>query len=280
VLEDKDLFLPGTLVCRCGDRILSAIAVKISDGTLPEYPQVAWLSTLVTDEPNRRRGIGTLLYRRAESELKKAGVKTVLVGGEMHNFFSGIPEPDAEKERFFSSLGFHLNDAAHYDLKADVSKIDFTRCDIAVNETPDFVTRPMMKTDLPAMERFFNEEFPGRWKYEIMNHVASGGDLNEVLLFCRGESVYGFCKIHVSRDEQNGEFNEQLGRNWGALGPIGISKSLRGEGLGVRLLRDSLRYLQKTGAHQVNIDWTILKDFYGQFGFLPWRTFLAAYKDL
>lgn len=280
VLEDGDLFHPGTLVYRNGGKILGAVAVKISDGALPEYRQSAWLSSLVTDEPFRRRSIGSFLYRRAEDELKNVGVKTLIVGGEMHNFFSGIPEPDEAKKSFFSAMGFQMNDAVHYDLTADVSETDFAHCGVPVNETGEFETRPMKRPDVPEMERFFDAEFPGRWKFEIMHHLSTGGDLHEILLLCRGKRVCGFCKIHRNKDAENGEFNEQLGRDWGALGPIGIAEDVRGAGLGVRLLRDSLKHLQKAGAHRVNIDWTILKDFYGQFGFSPWRTYLAAYKDL
>lgn len=280
VLEDADLFGPGTFVCRDGEKIVGLIATKISDNTLPEYPQTAWLSSLVVDEPFRQKGLGTLMYTRAETELKKCGIKTLIVGGEMHNLFSGIPGPTPEKSSFFTKNGFDLNDVDHYDLSADVSKIDFEHSGVPVNETADFVTRPMTKDDLPEMERFFDREFPGRWKFEIKRHIITGGDLNEVLLLCKGKCVCGFCKIHVNHDMQNGEFNRQLGSDWGALGPVGISESVRGMGLGVRILRDSLKFLQTMGAHQVNIDWTILKDFYGQFGFQPWRTYLAAYKDL
>lgn len=280
VSEDEDLFQPGTLVLRDSGKLLGAVAVKISDGTLPEYRRTAWLSSLATDQPFRRRGIGSFLYRRAEDELKKAGVRTLIAGGEMHPFFSGIPEPSPEKRSFFSTHGFHLNEAVHYDLTADVSEIDFTRCGVSVNETDEFETRPMTNSDLPELNRFFDTEFPGRWKFEIMRHLSTGGDCLEILLLCRKKRVCGFCKIHINRDAENGEFNALLGKNWGALGPIGIAENARGAGLGVRLLRDSLMYLQKGGARRVNIDWTILKDFYGQFGFLPWRTYLAAYKDL
>ncbi|MVB10036.1 Acetyltransferase (GNAT) family protein [Caprobacter fermentans] len=279
-VQDGDLFVPGTLALRGEDGIIAAVATKISDGILPEYYRTAWLSSLVTDVDCRRRGFGGFLYRRAEAELKKSGVRTVISGGEMHNFFSGIPEPEPETERFFQSLGFVLNDVRHYDLSSDVSRIDFDRVGVPMNETSDFVTSPATELDFPEMRRFFDREFPGRWKFEVMRHLESGGDPGEILLLRRGREVCGFCKVHVNHDGRNGEFNSQLGKSWGALGPIGISEAARGKGLGARLLRDALKHLQRGGAHNVNIDWTVLKDFYGQFGFQPWRTYLAAYKEL
>ena len=49
--------------------------------------------------------------------------------------------------------------------------------------------------------------------------------------------------------------------------------------VGDYILNQSLQQLRKIGAVRVNIDWTILKDFYGQFGFKAERLYLAAYKE-
>ncbi len=279
VVNDADLFTPGTFVCKKDGKIIGLIATKISDNSLPEYQQTAWLSALLVDKPFRRNGFGSFFYQKAEHELKKHGIKTLLVAGEMDNFFSGIPNPTPESKHFFSKHGFVLNDVNHYDLTADVSKIDFDSFPIKVNDTDEFVTRPMTQPDIPEIERFFSKEFPGRWKFEIMRHIREGGDFNHVLVLCRSTRVIGFCKVFVSHNV-NSDFNTQLGESWGSLGPIGISEEVRGMGLGNRILRDSLKHLKALGAHNVNIDWTVLKDFYGQFGFVPWRTYLGAYKEI
>ena len=68
-------------------------------------------------------------------------------------------------------------------------------------------------------------------------------------------------------------------RGYGGLGPIGIAKKIRGKHVGDYILNQSLQQLRKIGAVRVNIDWTILKDFYGQFGFEVERPYLAAYKE-
>jgi len=39
-------------------------------------------------------------------------------------------------------------------------------------------------------------------------------------------------------------------------------------------------HLQELGAHKTNIDWTVLIEYYGDFGFTPWRIYLYAYKKL
>ena len=64
------------------------------------------------------------------------------------------------------------------------------------------------------------------------------------------------------------------------LGPIGISAGVRGRRLGEFLLRQSLLQLRALGAHIVCIDWTILKEYYGKFGFLPVRRYRGGVKNM
>ncbi len=279
IINDEDLFSPGTFVCMDGHEIIGFIATKLSPNILPEYQKAAWLSTLCVDQAHRRMGLGSLMYKKAEDALKKAGVKNMIVAGEMNNFFSGIPSPSQQSRLFFSKLGFELNDREHYDLSADVSAIDFDRLAVQMNRGDEFITKPLAAGDIPALERFFDNEFPGRWKYEIMRYIKNSGDLNQVIVLCKAQEVKGFCKVFVSHGISD-DFTVQLGSDWGGLGPIGIANDIRGMGLGNRILCDSLKHLKMLGVHTVNIDWTVLKEFYGQFGFTPWRTYLGAYKSI
>lgn len=279
ITEDRDLFQAGTLVCRDEDRVVGFLVAKTADNDLPDYQNSAWLSSLCVAKDYRGRGLGTLMYRKAEDELKKAGVKKIMAAGEINNFFSGIPSPAPQQTLFFTKNGFQLNESVHYDLVNDVAMIDFDHLTVPMNHSDEFVTRPLTVCDIPALERFFDNEFPGRWKYEIMGYIKNGGDLNRVLVLCSAREVKGFCKIFASQKSSD-EFTAQLGEYWGALGPIGIARDIRGMGLGNRLLCDALKYLKEAGARNVNIDWTALKGFYGQFGFTPWRTYLGAYKEI
>jgi predicted N-acetyltransferase YhbS len=279
LLNDPDLFWPSVLVCKTdSEQIIGFIACKISDGKIEEYKNAAWVSVLFVHPQFRRHGIGSQLYLNAEKELHLAGVRKIFLGGEIRNFFSGIPEPFEIPKAFFLSKGFDVNNEQHYDLCADVSKIDFDKLTITYNKSAEYVTRPFNEKDLSALEKFFDSEFPGRWKFEMTEFIRGGKNLNHLLVFCKEEEIKGFCKINAGGNSNGLGIN--LGKGWGALGPIGISKDLRGKGFGNRLLYDSLKYLKKLGAKNVNIDWTVLKDFYGQFGFSPWRSYLGAYKIL
>lgn len=277
VRNDKDLFLPGTRVAVEDERPAALLVTKLSDNSLPEYQNTAWISLLLTDAPFRRRGFASRLYLEAERRLREAGVRKIIVAGEMDNFYSGIPNPDAVSAGFFGKMGFTLNTEHHFDLVNDVSRIDFETQKVPLCGDPEYDTRPFHFSDMPELRRFFASEFPGRWEQEVVGYLEAGGNPAFLLVMVRGGTVEGFCRVSVHHGAR--EASPYFGEDWGSLGPIGIAESARGRGLGNRILRDSLRYLQRIGAHNVNIDWTILRGFYGQFGFEPWRTYLGAYKE-
>jgi predicted N-acetyltransferase YhbS len=72
----------------------------------------------------------------------------------------------------------------------------------------------------------------------------------------------------------------RLPRPWGQLGPIGVSQDTRGKGYGGALLDAGLRYLRDQGVRGCVIDWTDLVDFYGKFGFKPYRKYQMLIKTL
>jgi predicted N-acetyltransferase YhbS len=69
-------------------------------------------------------------------------------------------------------------------------------------------------------------------------------------------------------------------RPWGQLGPIGVSKDVRGKGYGGCLLDASLLHLHMRGIRGCVIDWTDLVNFYGKFGFKPYREYAMLGKEL
>jgi len=64
------------------------------------------------------------------------------------------------------------------------------------------------------------------------------------------------------------------------LGPIGVSASVRGKGLGLALLRLCLEELAKRGVEATVIDWTDLGAFYAKMGFIPWKAYRYCKKAL
>jgi GNAT superfamily N-acetyltransferase len=71
-------------------------------------------------------------------------------------------------------------------------------------------------------------------------------------------------------------WEDLLERASGGLGPIGVVARLRGRGLGRALLAVALDVLHARGVRDCVIDWTTLLDYYGPFGFRPWKTYLEG----
>lgn len=276
IFEDEDLFKEGSFVLLFAGEIKGIVVTKISKRELTEYENCAWISVLLIDAEIRNTGWGTKLLAMAENALKNIGTKKIIIGGEMNNFFSGIPSPTLNKIKFFEDRGYLINNENHFDLIADVSKLDFEKFNIKMNNSSTFKTVQYSEEYFKKLVEFFDETFPGRWKYEVMEYISTGRELKNILIMLKDDKIIGFCKIFINNFES--ENDNLYGKNYGSLGPIGIRAEFRGNGVGNRILKDSLNTLKARGAHNVLIDWTILKDFYGQFGFQPLRIYRGAYK--
>ncbi len=245
------------------------IAVKISNDQ-KLYPDTAWITILMVSSEYRRKGMGRCLYETSEKILRDKGIHKIYIGQDFANFFSGIPSPKRENEEFFRSCGFILNRDEHYDLEADIvnnNKID----DFDTLEfEKELITDILKKEDSSGLLDFLKEEFPGRWEYEAKAYLGNEGKLENIIIMksAADDAILGYCMTAVHEG------------GTGGLGPIGIARSIRGRRAGEYILRQSLVQLRRLGAERVCIDWTILKDFYGQFDFLPVRTFRSGYKEL
>ena len=275
LLKDSDRFDNACLVLRNADtnKLIGFIGTKLSSNAL--YPDTAWISIIAVSKAERCKGYGKLLVTKAIEKLKKQGVKSVSIGQEFHNFFSGIPAPNEENLGFFTKLGFVINDGSHYDLEAFVTDND----KIDNFDVSPFTGEFEVKTyddDYDKLMAFLNKEFPGRWAYEADTAVNSHKEPSEIVLLWnkKEKKVIGFCILTSYKDE----YGKKTG--YGGLGPIGIAEDVRGRQLGNFLLREALLQAAENGVNRVNIDWTILVKFYGQFGFEIMRTYRAAYKQL
>jgi predicted N-acetyltransferase YhbS len=65
---------------------------------------------------------------------------------------------------------------------------------------------------------------------------------------------------------------------WGGIGPLGLSKEMRGLGAGLGVVAAGMRHLYQHGLKFARIDWTTLVDFYGRLGFKPSLKYRRASK--
>ena len=278
IFDDRDTFKNGSFFIEEQGKLIGLIVSKINNSELAEYNNCGWVSTILVDKEFQGKGYGSKLLKRCEEELLKEGVKKIILGGEMDNFFSGIADPDEYKIEFFRKREYTINCENHFDLIEDVSNTDFDSFNVTKNESCELNTIVYTEEYEKKLGSFFDKTFPGRWEYEIMNYIREGQDYRNVLILLHQDEIIGFCKIFKSEGITDYDF--LYGREHGALGPIGIAEDYRGKGVGNRILYDSLNFLKRRGAHNVLIDWTILKDFYGQFGFTPFKTYRSAYKTI
>ncbi len=269
LFNTEDYFSEGSFIARgIGGKACGFIGVKISEED-EVYPDTAWISIFAVRKDMRHEGIGSSLLEHALQRLSLHGVKRVYLGQDYNNFFSGIPSPDEENIGFFKKEGFWINDMDHYDLEAGI----VTNEKIEDFDTEDYEKNYRISVydgQKNELLEFLEKEFPGRWEFEAETALAEGKSSEEiVLLWSRTEEkIVGYCML------------DGAGKEYGGLGPIGIAKKVRGNHVGDYILRESLMQLRKLGVKTVNIDWTILKDFYGQFGFEPERTYRGAYRDI
>lgn len=150
-----------------------------------------------------------------------------------------------------------------------------------VREIPGSV-RPAQPGQEEALLAFLRREFPDRWRFEYEEHLRVGGRISDYMLLWTDAGVRGFCQLTFEDSPKPIErfFPYRLPRPWGNLRPIGVSAADRGRGYGAAVLDAGLRRLRDNGVKGCVIDWTSLLDFYGKFGFEPYREYKILVKRM
>lgn len=127
---------------------------------------------------------------------------------------------------------------------------------------------------------FLHREYPGRWEFEAREFVKNGGRASDFLLLRLHGQVQGFCRLTLSDSERPIErfYPQRLPQPWGQFGPLGLSKAVRGQGLGLYLIDSAAIHMRSLGVASCIIDWTSLVDFYGKFGFKIYNQYVSLSK--
>lgn len=253
------------------------IPMKLGDA---ELSHIGWVNSLLVDREYRNRGIASELYQRTEALFRGKGLQKISLGAELGHFFPGLPAETPELRDFFLRRGF-TGGMAVYDLTC--RRENFT--------TPEHELRPEVaqeieiilagEKDYPAAQEFYLKYFPGRWEYEFRQAWEDGVLDGLVLLKAKGV-VKGFAKIYDAHSKYIGPsiyWGELMAKPFGGLGPIGVARDERGQGLGMELLYRALLMLWERGVQEICIDFTTLVDFYGKLGFQPWKEYLRYVKE-
>jgi len=282
-LWDEPNFDPeGSRALMEGDRLVGMVAVKRRTAPMDSVPadQKGWISALVVDPEAQGRGLGSGLLYDAVSHLRRFSAEPVGIGSDPGHFFPGIPLECRHALDWFARRGAEVG---HLD--CDLVNMDmavYTHPEAALQahrRAPEVAYRPLAAGEEEAVLAFMRREFPGRWAWEMEQHLSRGGNPEDVMVAVEGGEVVGFARIHTPASRRFGP-----GTYWaplfagahGGLGPIGVGADQRGRGIGLTLLSESLLELRRRGVESAVIDWTRLVRFYGIVGFRPWKWYARA----
>jgi GNAT superfamily N-acetyltransferase len=270
-----------------GEKLLGFVVTKPGRQFEPGLwfgPEDGWVNSIVVERSHRRKGIGTALLGRAEAYLRSLGARRIFLGTDLHHFFPGIPVQYEAAQAFATARGYTLGGIAH-DLWRDLTDYEVPERvrEVLERESPTVQIRPGTREDMTGFAKFMADEFPGRWRWECLHFLEQGGDPAELTLLFEDGQVAGFSQTYSYRSPVLGSnvmWHPLLGERFGGLGPIGIAERLRGRGLGLALLCESVADLKRRGVERMVIDWTGLVDFYGKIGFTVWKSYRHAEKGL
>jgi GNAT superfamily N-acetyltransferase len=251
---------------------------------LPNDPKtsashVGWVDAIAVRSEFQHRGVANELLTWAEDFLRAQQCTIARLGGSLHPFVAGLPD-ELNNLGWFNKRGYLPRPNAETDWDVARDLIDYkARADYA---SFDATVRPACADDNDAIMEFFMRDFPGRWRYEYEQALRDGGRDSDFMILVTDEGVDGVARLTYEDSERPVErfYMHALPHPWGQLGSIGVSKRVRGQGLGGMLLDLSLCHMRNLGIRGCVIDWTSLVDFYDKYGFKPYRKYHMLVKNL
>ncbi len=220
----------------------------------------------------RDEGVGGELLGKV---LEGLAGRRIWFGRDNGHFWPGLPREWDSGRAVLEASGFQPDGGEAVDLEADLSVVTFDEAAIAPLLGPGVEFRRGMEGDEVALDRFFREEFPGRWRYDVLSRFAV--EPSDVFLLWLGDRVEGFAFTQSWESRAPAVagcvWRCDLGEHWGGLGPIGVSSVVRGRGFGGAVLVGALMGLQSAGVRRCIIDWTDLAGFYEKYGFSVTRRY-------
>lgn len=268
-----DESMEGRLAIRNDEPAGFVLACSVRGGSL------GWISAVAVHPAAQRQGLGSELLNWAESWLKDKGCKRVRIGGNLRPFMPGPPYIMSASLPFFEKHGYVVPAEQPYEYDIARSLKDYK----SMYSKPAHVTLlPMQPGAEQLLLQFLGREYPGRWEFEAQEFLKNGGRASDVLLLRVNGDVHGFCRLTLSDSERPIErfYPQRLAPPWGQFGPLGLSKAVRGQGLGGFLIDAAAVHLQALGVDGCVIDWTSLVKLYGKFGFTVYNQYVSLFKDL
>ena len=228
----------------------------------------------------RRQGIGRALVNNALDWLKKAGMKSALLGGAgMLRLWPGIPEEFPDSKKFFKKMGWEKFNRC-CDLVRDVRNYQIPPSLLQLMDQEEVDLHPACAEEIPAILEFERQQFPG-WYREYAYKTALGEHAEILVAWQKEKGVVGTLLMFSPGSKLlsvNLVWKLLLGEDVGGLGAVGVHEDERGRGIGLALVSWGTEVLMQRGVRNAVIDWTGLVDFYGKAGYKPWRWYATSSK--
>lgn len=275
---DADLLRRRTVDCPTFD--WGASGIQIADGEILGFAIVKKAANRLYPGPDQDAvHLSAIAYREPEfgvdimSDIKhlltNRGIQRIIFGQDSGHFFPGCPTDCPSIQSFLMVEGFEPTGES-VDLERDLT--DYVN---PARKPKGDEYRRLTESDRDSLLAFLSQEFPGRWRHDVFSQIDIQG-IGTVFGLLRNGQVEGFALLQDWQQVHpigGAVWRGDLGGHWGSLGPIGVSKAVRGQGSGNALLGAALEDLRDRGVRRCIIDWTTLVEFYGKHGFEPSRRY-------
>ena len=271
VIPTTGEMIEGRVAIHNGESVGFVLACAMQGGML------GWVSAMVVQPSAQRKGIGAELLAWAEGWLTEQGCNRIRIGGNLRPFLPGLPYAMRDHVAFFEKQGYGspVRQPYEYDIACSLKNYQ-----ASYPKPVDANLIPMNPGDEKLLLDFLHREYPGRWEFEAQEFVKNGGRAADYLLLHVDSEVQGFCRLTLPDSERPIErfYPQRLPQPWGQFGPLGLSKAIRGRGLGGYLIDAAACHMQSLGVNGCVIDWTSLVDLYAKFGFKVYNQYISLFK--
>ena len=270
----------GRIIYAEGRAVGFALASSLRDDPETSSPGSGWIDAIAVHPDARGSGAGTALLAWAEGWAREQGCPKVMLGASLRPWVHGLPAA-LGSDGFFLRRGYlpGPHRARSWDMAHRLTEYE---APVTARRSLPITVLPGKQGQEEALVAYHRREFPGRWHDELKEYLSEGGRISDYMILWSERGIDGVCRLTFEDSERPLDrfYPHRLPHPWAQLGSIGVSADCRGKGYGAVLLDAGLRRLRDCGVDGCIIDWTGLLDFYGQFGFKPYREYLMLSKSL
>lgn len=245
ILTDSNFDPQGCLVAEVNGMVVGfmlGIIRKVPLENIGLQEELGWITVFFVDPKYQRQGIGKQLLTEVLKYFQNNQRKKILVSCYVPNYF--FPGVDIDQYQggylFLKSQGFedsHQVVGMGNELQDMVMPVE-ARTKIAELNEQGIEIIDFQKKYTYSLLNFLRDEFPGDWAGTIVDKIKAGTE-DEIVIAIKDNQVLGYCQFEGPH-----------------FGPFGVSKLLRGNGIGRLLFWAVVEKMKQAGHHFIWLSWT------------------------